>query len=104
MSNPTTIESAFLPLLAALSQLTRQLGRGSLTPEKVDEVLGMLETLPLSSYDFGIARNRLCNAQRYLSSNETGAAHWELRAMKQQLTSLAFAKAHVPRRRLRFRS
>ena len=98
-----TYEATFQPILSALSAISQQLGRGSTSSHTADELNAMLETLPISTDDFGIASNRIRNAQRYLASKEVGAARWELNAMRQQLHSRATAKASEPRRRLRMR-
>ena len=45
------------------------------------QIRQMLEALPLASAEFGLAVNRLTNAQRYLHSGEYGAARYELRLL-----------------------
>ena len=45
------------------------------------DVLAMLNALPLSTSEFGLAVNRLKNAHRYLVSDERGAARYELRML-----------------------
>jgi hypothetical protein len=45
------------------------------------DVLAMLNSLPLTTSEFGLAVSRLKNAQRYLVANEPGAARWELRIL-----------------------
>jgi len=61
---------------------------------------GLLESLPLSTDQFGLACRRLDNARRYLEFTEPGAARYELRLLA---SSLKFAADCVrePRRRLR---
>ena len=98
-----SFESTFQSILSALSAITQQLGRGAIASHHADDLHAMLETLPISTDDFGIASNRIRNAQRYLASNELGAARWELNAMRQQLNSRATTKTNEPRRRLRSR-
>ena len=44
-----------------------------------------LQTLALTSEEFGLALNRLVNAQHYLHSGEHGAACFELRLLLQSL-------------------
>lgn len=39
----------------------------------------LLESLPLATAEYGSAKCRLRNAQRYLRANEIGAARYELR-------------------------
>jgi hypothetical protein len=41
-----------------------------------------LEALPLSTGDFGLARNHLANACAYTAANEIGAARFELRRLQ----------------------
>ena len=45
----------------------------------------VLDSLPLTSEEFGVALNRLANAQRYLLSGERGAACYELRLLLRSL-------------------
>jgi hypothetical protein len=76
---------------------------GQETDGEVDDLRILLETLPLSADEFGLACNRLTNAKRYLQSNEPGAAMWELNALKQQLQNRADAQPYEPRARRRLR-
>ena len=49
-------------------------------------VLGrILESLPLSTAEYGVAANRLENAGRYMRSEENGAASYELRMLARSL-------------------
>ncbi len=96
-----TLSSVFQPVLNALAGLTKKLGGDCAVDERVDHLHALMETLPLSSDDFGIACNRLGNARRYLRSNERGAARWELNALASQLRNQASAETREPRRRLR---
>ena len=96
-----TIDSVFQPVLSTLSRLVRRVtGEGGASAE-VNQLQTLLETLPLGSDEFGIACNRLRNAQRYLQSNEAGAARWELNALASQLRSRANAETREPRRKLK---
>lgn len=45
-----------------------------------------LETMPLSTDEFGAAKNRCENARRYRQSNECGAAKFELRLLLKGLS------------------
>ena len=60
----------------------------------------MLEALPLSTDEFGLACTRLQNAQHYLTYTEPGAAWYELRMLA---SSLKHGQPNVrePQRRLR---
>ncbi len=98
-NHTTTMDSVFRPLLTALNGLVRQLRNQECTNDDAEEVLMHLETLPLSSDQYRLANNHLANAQLYLRSNETGAAQWELTALKQQLRTHLKNKAHQPRNR-----
>jgi hypothetical protein len=42
------------------------------------EAIAMLESLPLTTQEFGLSRCRLNNANAYLASGEFGAANFEL--------------------------
>lgn len=61
---------------------------------------GLLESLPLSTDQFGLACRRLDNARHYLVFTEPGAARYELRLL---VSSLKYAAERVraPRRRRR---
>lgn len=96
-----TIDSVYKPVLATLSRLVRKLTNEDAASAEVGQLQTLLETLPLSSDEFGIACNRLSNAQRYLQSNEAGAAHWELNALANQLRGRANAKTREPRLRMK---
>ncbi len=73
-NSSVSFEATFQPILNALSAITHQLGRGAVASDHADDLHAMLETLPISTDDFGIASNRIRNAQRYLASKEVGAA------------------------------
>ena len=47
--------------------------------DELTEALVLLESLPLSTSEYGLAASRLNNARRYLESSERGAARYELR-------------------------
>jgi hypothetical protein len=62
----------------------------------------MLEAMPLSTDEFGLACTRLQNAQRYLRYTEPGAAWYELRLLASSLKS-AESIVREPQRRIRRR-
>jgi hypothetical protein len=64
--------------IAAVLALAEHVKRGALEGE-LGEVQALLEALPLSSDDFCRVSNNLKNAERYLESQERGAAAYELR-------------------------
>jgi hypothetical protein len=45
----------------------------------------LLEALPLDTTEFGLAVNRLKNAQHYMETGEHGAARFKLRLLRQSL-------------------
>jgi hypothetical protein len=45
----------------------------------------LLEALPLDTTEFGLAVNRLKNAQHYMETGEHGAARFELRLLRRSL-------------------
>jgi hypothetical protein len=66
--------------LAALEALAEQVKHGNVNGP-LGEVQVLLEALPLGSGDFSRVSNNLKNAERYLQSNEHGAAAYELRML-----------------------
>jgi len=64
--------------VAAIEALAEQVKRGTVNGQ-LTEVQGLLEALPLSSGDFCRAGNNLRNAERYMRSQELGAAIIALR-------------------------
>ncbi len=93
--------SVFAPVLKQAESLVRALESRRAVQTELQDLAGLLETLPLASSEFGLACTRLNNAQRYLVSAELGAARWELNAMVRQLRTQAYAETKEPRRRLR---
>ncbi|MBN2296015.1 MAG: hypothetical protein JXM70_26520 [Pirellulales bacterium] len=77
-----SLDSVFRPVMSALNRLVVQLRDGQPTNGEVDDLWVLLETLPLSTDEFGLSCNRLCNAHRYLLAKEVGAARWELKELK----------------------
>lgn len=86
-------------ILAALMLLHKKVTDGRRTDGELDAIEGMLETIPLTSEEFGLALNRLRNARRYLASAERGAARWELKMMRKQLQLYAETPTVDPTRR-----
>jgi hypothetical protein len=52
-----------------------------------DHVRHLLEALPLTTAEFGLAVNRLANARHYLESSEPGATRYELGLLLRSLES-----------------
>ena len=65
--------------------------------EQLTQAAMLLESLPLTTSEFGVATNRLNNARRYLEFDEQGAARYELRLLIGRLTPKP--EARPPRRR-----
>ena len=63
----------------------------------------LLEAMPLSTDEFGLACTRLQNAQHYLRYTEPGAARYELRILASSLKS-GRPGVREPQRRLRRRA
>jgi hypothetical protein len=55
------------------------------SPIGFQTLISLMESLPLSTAEFGLARNRLDNARRYADSDEPGAAIYELRLLLNRL-------------------
>jgi len=76
--------------VAAIQALAEQVKRGKVNGE-LTEVQGLLEALPLSSGDFCRMGNNLRNAERYMRSQEWGAASYELHMLAGALRNCLFA-------------
>lgn len=101
-ANPNTNpDSVFRPVLTALGRLAQRLRNGQDANGEVEDQRDLLETLPLSTEEFGLAVSRLANAYRFLEANEAGAARWELNAVTASLRTRAAAEAREPRPRRR---
>ncbi len=100
LSPTQSLDSVYQPVLNALDRLFRQVNVGRSGEIDFENALFLLETLPLASADFGTARLRLNNANRYRMSNDNGAAAWEVRTLMLQLRANLSAEASNPRRRL----
>jgi hypothetical protein len=74
-----------VPIEANLHRLLELVSRKPDFSASFAQARALLETLPLSTEDFGVACNRLANAQRYLESGERGAACFELRLLLKHL-------------------
>lgn len=72
------IEDLRLKLYLHLNFLIRELDVAKLESH-FDLVFCILESLPLATVEYDLARRRLENAQRYVRSGEKGAARFELR-------------------------
>jgi hypothetical protein len=82
MKTSHTLHPTLAPVQALLTQLEKILLRiDRRLPEASDRVgdaTQALETLPLATDEFAVARNRLQNAAGYLRQDEWGAARYEV--------------------------
>jgi hypothetical protein len=61
-----------------LQSLMRTLSDIDRAAAEFSDLRTVIESLPMPSGEFSLAKNRLRNAQRYLRSDEAGAARYEL--------------------------
>jgi hypothetical protein len=80
-SAPSTIDEIRSLAAGRLKSLVRNLSNLGRTANELHKLRTMIESLPLTSGEFCVAVNRLRNAQRYLCSDEIGAASYELRLL-----------------------
>ena len=85
---PSTEQTRVTPIdeirqlaVGRLRSLMQRLSDKERAAHDVDNLRTLFESLPLASGEFGLAVNRLQNAQRYLRSDEIGAARYELRLL-----------------------
>jgi hypothetical protein len=97
-ATPDTIRGE---LSQAIEHLMRCLNQDADVLEGMQEVRGLLDSLPLSTDEYGTASNRLRNAYRYLVSQERGAAKYELRLLVGSLSDQRDAEVRPRRRRPR---
>ena len=75
-----------------IGDVTRQIQRSiqklmlslqnSMNPrDSLERIRENLESLPLATEEFDLAKSRIRNARRYLDSGETGAARYEVRML-----------------------
>lgn len=76
-----TLEKVYLPVLTAVGRLLRAIKSDRTLDCDFDRAMFLLETLPLTSDEFGVAKLRLNNAKLYSSNGELGAAGWEVKAV-----------------------
>ena len=74
-ATPDTICSE---LLDTVEHLLTSIRRDCEVLEELVEVRNLLDSLPLATNEYATAANRLRNAHRYLTSQERGAARYEL--------------------------
>ena len=98
-ANGVKLEAVFGAAIQALKRVSKLVSGRSNCEAELCEIQQHLNALPLPSYVFAIASNRLENVRRYLTDAEFGAAHWELRALQACLSGLA--DCNEPKRRMR---
>ena len=69
----------FLSKLIGIKEYSSQ------TRQEMQKAFSLLEMLDLSTSDSETARRRLTNAERYLASNELGAAKHEIKVLEKLL-------------------
>jgi hypothetical protein len=77
----TTIQEVRQEAILKLAAVLQMLQRRSDPRDHLETVRSLLESLPLSTGEYGMAQNRLRNAERYLRSQEHGAARFELQML-----------------------
>lgn len=79
--SPATPDTIRSELFQTLQYLLRAIHRDQDVLDELQQVRDLLDSLPLTSGEYGTATNRLRNAHRYLVSKERGAARYELQMM-----------------------
>ena len=92
----SSVGAVFDAVLKTLSRLARRIVSEAGTCEILADLMISLESLPLTSEEFVLARSRMQNACRYLRSDERGAARWELNALFRQLDLHAKTQNQLP--------
>lgn len=82
-SGSTGVFDYLLSVLRALGEARSR--THLLRDERIEELLGCLEALPLTDDDLSHACRRFRNAQRFIRAHESGAAKWELAELLRQL-------------------
>lgn len=70
-----------------LKMLTQIIKGQDFTNDDLDSLQGLIGSLPTTGAESDLAASRLCKAQRYLRSNERGAARYELQLLLDRLQS-----------------
>lgn len=82
-----TPETIRIELRRTIEQLLTLLDQQDDVLEGMQKLRGLLKSLPLPGDELGVATKRLCNAHRYLVSEELGAVRYELRSLAGSLCS-----------------
>jgi hypothetical protein len=81
-------DSRFAVVRDQVKSLVDGIGRRCVSSAELVLIAELLETLPLATEYFGLAKRRLLNARHYLDSAEFGAASYELRLLHGMLSEL----------------
>ena len=93
------ISSPILDFLTTIAAATRKMTRRLDIQDELDQARRLLESLPFSTEEYGLACNRLRNAGRFVKSGEYGAASWELKTLRSWVLRQENTPAACPRRR-----
>jgi hypothetical protein len=104
-ASPISINDLWRTAIRRLAWLRAKMTIGIDVSRALQDFHGVLESLPLSTSEFGLARNRLNNAVKYLASAESGAARYELRLLETSLRLWAgvLTATYRPQHRMRAR-
>ncbi len=87
-SPPSRLDDLWQIFADSVADMLRQLRATPLAAQDWDGLQQVLASLPMTTDEFGKAKNRLLNASRYAKTGEFGAAQFELRLLP---TSMARA-------------
>ena len=76
-----TVDVRYFQIQTMISTLQSRCKQGLPCDLLLDSILRILESLPLSTDEYGRAICHLSNCERYLKLNERGAAVYELRLL-----------------------
>ena len=88
-AHPSPLEQALDAFVHRITTVVRQVRESTVTEQHWDELRQILESLPLTTQEFGQASNRLNNSRRYAETNESGAAQYELRMLLRSFATSA---------------
>src|SRR5262245_56592451 len=85
LTTTPAVNDLFRTAIRRLAWLRARMTLGINIAKALSEFSAVLESLPLSTSEFGLAHNRLQNAASYLAAFEAGAAHYELQLLETSL-------------------
>ena len=68
---------------------------------ELDHAQAVMESFPLAWDEFAVAKNRIANARRYFTCDESGAAHYELQMLVRSLVQSAATSESLHRGKTR---